>query len=173
MSVLKLMYELPRSGIFKFVNEEKKLVYISYSKNLITSLSRNIKEIQDKVHVYKPLNEDFEDWKFDIIETLNYHDTILDISCKINLYIEEYKQLGYNVRTHQNIQKLKFRVDIGQDYKVYCKLISRGRTEYVVGVFKDMEDAKEFIEMYRNIKNIVPIYSTNQLTKDYFGPQSQ
>lgn len=170
--VFKAMYEMPRRGIFILINEKKKCLYISYSKNLVTSVARNVREMQDKVHIYKPLNRNIRDWRFEIIETLYYEDTILDISCKINSFIEIYKQLGYEVKTHTNIVQLRFRVDIGEDYKVYCKLVTKGHNEYVMGVFNNMEEAEEFIIQYRNMKVLLPVYASNELTRDYFRPKS-
>jgi len=125
-------------------------------------------EMKEKRHVYKPLNK-FRNWELDIIETLNYNHTILDISCSINTIIETYKQLGYDVKTHRNIMKVKFRVDIGEDYRVYCKLITKGYNEYVVGVFDTMKEAEDLILQYRNMNNIVPVYANNEATKEYLN----
>lgn len=171
--IFKAMFELPRMGIFVLRNDKKKRVYISYSKQLLTSLCRNIREMQDKVHVYKPLNYNFKDWKFSIIETLTFNDTILDISCKVGSLVQVYKQLGYDVRTHKNIAQLRFRVDVGQDYKIYCKLITKNYNEYVMGVFETMQDAEEFIQQYRNMSIISPLYASNTLTREYFERRSR
>lgn len=168
MDIIKLLYRLPKSCIYALVNKKKKYVYISYSKNFITSLSRNIKEMKDGNHVYEPLNK-YKSWELHIIETLNYEHTLLDISCFINSIIETYKELGYNVSTHRNVMKVRFKVCVGQDFKVYCKLITKGYNEYIVGVFNNMEEAKDLIEQYRNMKVIRPLYSNNDLTKKYLN----
>lgn len=167
--VFEEMYNFPQSGIYVIINKKKKYVYISYSKNLLTTVCKNIREMQNRVHVYKPLNKgDIKDWKFSIIETINKDDnSILDISTKINYYITEYRNIGYDIKTYTNIVKFKFRVDVGQDYRVYCKLITRGYKEYVVGVFNNRQESKQFEELYRNMKVIIPIYSINSLTKEY------
>ena len=168
----KMMVELPRMGIFILRNDRNKQVYISYSKNLIQSVSRNILEMKDKTHVYKPLNYNIRDWKFDIIETLYYTDTLLDISCKVRVAENEYRNMGYEVKLHKNIMQLRLRVDIGEDYSVYCKLITKGYNEYVVGVFHTLQDSEEFINMYRNMSVILPVYANNDLTRQYFKRQS-
>lgn len=160
------MYNLPKSGIFVFVNEKKRCVYISYSKNLVLTLSRNIYEMQNKVHLYRPLNYNIKKWKFSIIETI-VDDSLLDIHCKLNFYINEYRNNGYEVK-HHNVMILKFKVDIGEDYKVYCKLKARNGTEYVVGVFDNLQDSEEFQSLYRNMKVITPVYSNNDLTREFF-----
>ncbi len=169
MNLLKQLYKLPKSCIYVLRNDKKKCVYITYSKNFITSLSRNIKEMQDGTHVYKPLNGKLGKWELHIIETLKFSDTILEISCSINSIIETYKALGYDIKTHKNVMKVRFRVDIGQDYKVYCKLITKGYNEYVVGVFNNMIEAEALIEQYRNMTVIRPVYADNDLTKSYLG----
>lgn len=152
-------------------NEKKKCVYIFYSKNLITSLSRNVREMKDKVHVYKPLNSDIRNWKFDIIETLSKNDTFLDISCKMQYHKELYKQLGYEVKTTR-IMEVRFRVDIGDDYKIYCKLITKGYKQHIVGIFNNMEEANDFIQLYKQMKIITPIYANNELTCNYMRNKS-
>lgn len=168
MNILKALNKLPKACIYALVNTKKKCVYISYSKNFIISLSRNIKEMQDKVHVYKPLNK-YKSWELVIIETLNYKSTILDISSSINTTIETYKALGYDIKTHKNVMKLRFRVDIGQDFRVYCKLITKGYSEYVVGVFNNMIEAEDLILQYRNMTIIRPLYADNDLTREYLS----
>ena len=168
MNILKQLYRLPKACIYVLRNDRKKCVYISYSRNFITSLSRNIKEMQDKVHVYPPLNK-YKHWELDIIETLNYNHSILDISYFIGVQVELYKHLGYDVKTHKNVMKLRFRVDIGQDFRVYCKLITKGYNEYVMGVFNNMIEAEGFIEQYINMSIIIPIYATNELTRNYLN----
>lgn len=168
MNILKQLYKLPKACIYVIKNDKKKCIYISYSKNFITSLSRNIKEMQEGIHTCKFLNGGLGKWELTIIETLTYHHTILEISCSINSIIETYKALGYEIKTHKNVMKVRFRVDIGEDYRVYCKLITKGYNEYIVGVFLNMKDAEDLITQYRNMKVITPIYANNALTKEYF-----
>lgn len=170
--IFKSMYELPRMGIFEIRNDRNKEVYISYSKNLVQSVSRNILEMKDKIHVYKPLNYNIRDWKFSIIETLSRNDSLLDISCKVRVVEHEYRNKGYTVKLHKNIMQLRFRVDIDNDFKVYCKLITKSYNEYVVGIFKNMKDAEYFVDMYRNMGTIIPVYANNELTREYFERQS-
>lgn len=161
------MYNLPKSGIFVFVNEKSKSVYISYSKNLILTLARNVKEIQDRVHIYKPLNSNLEDWEFSIIETIHYEDSLLDIHCKVNFYVNEYRNNGYDVK-HHNIMVLQFRVEIGSDYRIYCKLKARNGNEYIVGVFRNRLECSYLDDIYRNMKTIIPVYACNELSREYF-----
>lgn len=160
------MYKLPRGGIFIFLNYKKRTVYISFSKNLVWSLAKNVKEIQDRVHVCNALNTDIRDLEFMIIETLNYHDTLLDIHSKMNDYIQYYRNKDYVIK-HSRILQPRFVTQIGEDLKVYCKLKGQGIKEYIVGVFNNLEESKEFQEIYRNMKIIYPVYAINDLTREY------
>lgn len=166
--VFETLYNLPREGIYAIRNEQEKSVYISYSKDLLTSVSKNVKQIKEKVHICNFLNREIEELEFGIIETLNYYTTKLDIHCLLYYHITEYRNKGYTVIAYRNIKPLRFRVDIGQDCRVYCKLITKDYKEYVVGVFNNKIEAKDFIKQYQDMDSLIyPIYSINDLTKEY------
>jgi hypothetical protein len=165
--IFKDMYKLPREAIYAFRNEKEKSVYITYSKDFLTAFSKNIREIRDKVHICKFLNRNIRDLEFEIIETMSKETTSLDIHCLLIHHIQRLRDEGYTVIGYRNIQPLRFRVHIGQDFKVYCKLITKQYKEYVVGVFETMKDANPFIETYKAMKVIFPVYASNTLTKEY------
>lgn len=166
----KDLIEIPRNGIYILKSEKERFVYITYSKDIVMSLGKNIKSIQDRVHTCTALNSGYGDLEFEVIETLSDQYTILDIHCRIHYYIDLYTELGYNIVTYKTIQKLKFKVDVNNDYKVVCKLVAiSSRNEYIMGIFRDMEDAKGFIELYSNMKVLQPVYAINELSSNYFN----
>lgn len=173
------MYKLSNSCVFGLVNHRTKMVYISYSKDVCTSLARLLRDIHSRNIVYKQMIKDAPKLEFVKLENINIYDGMQEIHLKVDYHIGIYKQLGYSLYNYKHrFQKLKVKIQVEKDYRckkpynndllVYVKLVSALRKTTVVGVFNTMLEAEEFVSSTFDGMDIVkPVYSINDLTKDY------
>lgn len=170
-SLFKKLYKLPRSGIYCLLHKRKKKIYITHSKNICTSLSKNIKDIQDNVHIYKQLRKDVKSLEFVILEVLDLDMSLTDIHNRIYNYINIYKQDGYTLY-NEKVKLIKNKVTIQiVDYLVHV-VVGNTRKSTLCGIFDNMEDAVKFKEVLENQEVILPIQATNSETLSYFRLQS-
>jgi hypothetical protein len=164
-----MMYKHYGSGIYCLINESKKRVYISYSKDIITSLSRIVRDIRSKNVIYKQLIKDVRGLEFLLLEDINIYDSEIDVCTKLDYFITLYKQLGYELYNDKyKLQKFKVSLEVDlNDNLVYVKLVNKRYKKIVVGVFDKMYDAEEFATLFETMDIIKPIYSINNLTKSY------
>lgn len=168
--LFNMMYNTPRSVIYALICEENMKVYISYSKNVVTSLGRLLSDLQDKKSIYKHLIEDAPKLKFKVLDSINIDDRI-DIAVKIDHQVTLYKQLGYSLYNDKyKLQKFKVAIEVDDDLsRIFVKLKSDNRTKsVVVGVFDKMWDAEEFACCFDSMDIIKPVYATNEMSKKYF-----
>lgn len=169
MDVFKMMYKQSNSGIFCLINESKKRVYISYSKDIITSLARMVRDIRSKNVIYKQLIKDVRSLEFLLLEDINIYDTDICIHTKLDYFITFYKQLGYELYNDKyKLQKLKVSLEVNlNDNLVYVKLVNKRYKKIVVGVFDKMYDAELFATVFEIMDIVKPVYSINELTRTY------
>lgn len=171
IDLFKLLYNTPRSVIYALVCQENMKVYISYSKNVVTSLGRLLSDVQDKKCIYKHLIDDASKLEFKVLDSINISDTSLDVALKLDHNITLYKQLGYSLYNDKyKLQKLKVAIEVDDDLKrIFVRLKSQDRHKsIVVGVFDKMWDAEEFACCFESMSIIKPIYATNTLSIEYF-----
>lgn len=167
--VFKHMFNIPRSGIYCLINHKKKMLYIAYSKDICTSLSRIVKDIKDKNIIYKQMIKDVKKLEFEYLEDINNCDTTLDIHLKLGFYIDKYKHLGYTLYNNR-YKHLQLKVSIipSNDLKfVHVTLVSKTYKRIVVGVFESIYEAQEFATVFDNMDLVKPIYAINDLTRNY------
>ncbi len=162
------MYKLPRSGIYGLVCHKSKLVYISHSKDICTSISRLLRDIHSRNCIYKQLIKDASKLEFIKLENINNCDTLVDIHTKIDFFVQRYKQEGYSLyNTKHRYQQFKVKIEVGSDFLVYVKLVSKLYKKIVVGVFDKMYEAEEFATVFDTMDIVKPVYSINDLTRNY------
>lgn len=168
MNIWKFFWNIPKSGLFALVNKSNKRVYISHSRDIPSSLARLVRDIGSRHSIYKQLIKDVKKLEFTLLENINIYDSLLDIHCKMDYYITEYKQLGYEIyNSRYKLQKFKVRIDVELDRLVYVKLISKSYKQIVVGVFDNMDDAIEFSYIFDVMDIVIPVYSINNYTRSY------
>jgi hypothetical protein len=167
---------LKRCGIFALVNNEDKKVYITFSKEICSSFARIIREIHEKTCSYKQLIDDAQKLSYIFIENINYEDTKLDIHLKMEYFIQQYKHLGYTMYNDKHKPaKFKVVIDVHNDIKrIHVCLMSKSyRRSITVGVFDKMWDAEEFAVLFDSMDIIIPVYSSNKLTREYYENQQK
>lgn len=172
--IFKTLYKLPKAGIYALQDDANKVVFITYSRNLITSLAKNISKIQDKTHSYKHLIKHCRNIKFVFLDTINFNDTNPEIAKKLFYQIELYKQLGYKIINKHNIPKYHVKYDIDVDIRfVFVKLVtSNYKDEIIVGKFDSMQEAKEFGQIFKSMSYVIPVYAVNSLSKEFFSDRT-
>lgn len=152
-------------GLYCFINKEDKRLYITWSIDLLRSVTRHIGMLCSGVHNYRNMQLDCNKLEFEFIETIE--DDRSDISLKYQYWVEYYKELGYTLYAENQVSKYKVVIKIKKSL-VYVTLKSTYYTNIVVGVFNNMPEAEEFASIINNLKIISPIYAINDLSKKFF-----
>lgn len=167
-TIIDNLAHLPEMCIFGLINNDTRSILIFRSKNIVTTLSRIIKE-------YKYSNKNIlKDFKLIIIEKINDPDNLW---IRYNFWNDHYSNNDYIVHNRCKYKiRYKLRKQILGDFRMtydkrhlfYVKVVSRRNKEIVVGIFDSVSDMDEFTsKFYPNgvIDNIT--YSVNSLTKEY------
>lgn len=161
MNLMQTLTQLNQPGVWAFVNDRDKIIYLSYSNNILSSVSRNVRELTDKTHSCRRMVRDRSNLRIQIIEP----------NCqkaKLGYWVDYYRNSGYSLYRNNNGEvTYKVRTMITDEYLIHVMLVNKRNDKTVVGVFPNMEDANHFIQTYyqNNIHRIV--YSDNPLTKQY------
>lgn len=162
ISVEKLL-ELSRIGLFGLINDIDKRVYVSYSTNIICSVSQIIES-------NKLLKDDVNKLRIITFDCPTYNKNIQ--KQYVMYYINEYRNKGYTL--YHKFNHIRYKVDIEIVKELaYVKLISsNNKNNVVVGVFDDIDKAKEFLsEFYSNSFVYPNAIAYNKLTKNYYKYQ--
>jgi len=164
---LKNLTELTCSGIWAFVNDKDKRIFISHSNNILSSVSRNISEIKDKSHSCRKLLRDFPNLDLLVLEA-----NVLphDRKIKVGKWMDHYRNKGWTLYKDNPPVSYSIRTAISKDYKVHILLVNKRNDKLVIGVFTTMDEATQFLSTnYPNNKVHNIIYSDNSLTREFNG----
>ncbi len=166
--ILNDLVDMPEMCVFGLVNIDTKSILIYRTTNIVTSLSRIIKE-------YKYSNNRIlKNFELIIIEKIEDPNNLW---VRYNFWTNEYSNRGYVIhnKCRYNI-KYKLRKQILGDFRMkyntrplfYVKVVSRRYKEVTVGVFDNVIDMDAFTNTYYPSDIILNIeYSNNDLTKEY------
>jgi hypothetical protein len=161
MNLLQTLTDINKSGIWAFVNDIDRMVYLSYSNNMLTSVSRNVRELNDNTHSLKSLVRHKSKLQIQIIEC----------NCekaKLGYWVDHYRNNGYSLYRNNNGEvTYKTRIAITNEYLVHVLLVNKRNDKIVVGVFSDMEQATSFVQTNYPNKIHKIVYSNNDLTKQF------
>jgi len=171
MVSLQELKSLPDCCIYGLINKADKKIYIGYSYDILSALSRNIKDFKYSNH---PAKADFDKLEFIILETVKDRSSI---RFRYAYWYESYKSMGYSFYRDYKGSKFRVKIDVGMDFRseggttylVYVKLVNSRYKEFIVGVFSGIQGAKEFVRNKYQDKNIVTSieYASNDLTRLY------
>lgn len=164
---IKNLIDYSKPGIWGFFNEKDKRFFISYSNNILSSVSRNITQIQDKSHSCRKLIRDLPH-----LNLVLFVDDALDTKSRkirtmelINAFISK----GYTPYINRTLVSYKLRMVITNEYNIHVLLINKRNDKIIVGVFDSINEANSFINSnYPNNKITKIIYSENSLSKEFF-----
>jgi len=168
---------VPSSGLAALVDECNREIYIFHSIDLIKTVAIHASKLRDGIHEIPSFNKNRNSVKLLILE-IETHPVIQ--RAKYLMFLDKYKKLGYkDLRDGYIPVKFKVKYEIEKDYRnvlnetgllVYVKLVSKRFDKYIVGVFQNMNEAREWGDKtYGNTEFPYPINAENELTKDYLS----
>ena len=164
MTLLELE-SLSVSVIWALANPVDKKIFISYSNNILSSLSRNISEILDNSHSCRQLISDYNRLELMILETPVPSN---QLKVKSGHYMDHYKDNGWSLYKANPPVKYTVKTLIAKDCKAHVVLVNKRNDKLVVGVFDTMHEADEFTSSaYPNNTVTTIIYSQNSLSKEF------
>lgn len=167
MNLYRTLNDLSKPGIWAIVNERDRVVYLSQSNNILSSMSRNIDMIHDKSHPCRKLLRDKSLLSFVLLEELH---TETNRKLRLNYWINHYRNKGYTLyRRHNGEVSYTPKVFVTKDYKIHVTLVNKRNDKLIVGVFDKMDDATQFITTYYSNTFYNITYSDNILTKEYYN----
>lgn len=159
--VLSNFLSLPSSCVFLIVNKQEKLFYINYTENIASALARFYADWSGK-SAATALELEVLSVTTDI-ETLKLH---------TEYWKDRYRNIGYSDLIVANRKTLQYevRILVAPDLSsVNVELVTARGQRKIVGKFKTLADAKEFIMIYYGEDNgyRLPVYAVNSLTKEF------
>jgi hypothetical protein len=163
------LIDLKVSGIFGIVNQTSKSIYIGYSSNILLFVAGLYTQIIDGVFQYR--NIDLSKSELEVLESG------IDIeTCKqhYQYWVDSYRSAGWKIINAGYKKPIK--VEAKPFYRpgiVEVRLVNtRGKSD-LVGVFEDITQATEFIDLYYGESNPYqyPVLATNFLTRKRVGPE--
>lgn len=164
MDVLKTLLALPKNAVYSLINNQDKEIFITYTTDTISSLTRLIKEARAGYGLH--------------INLYKFHYKLLEISDKdslklrFNYWYDYYQSQGYKLINKRRPVKFKLINFIGEDFRnrhkvlIYARL--KNQTNYItLGVFDKIKDCDSFINSYGGIYSIK--YASNDLTKEFLS----
>lgn len=145
---------LPQDAVFGVISDSRREFYISHTSNLRTRIGLIIDDI-----------EMYEDSRLvvfvDGIEDKKYKQMFAQY------YVDKYVADGYkNVsRNKCSYINYKVRVQYAELFnEVWVVLVNKRNDKLVVGRFKTVDEANEYVRVYYPVGELVqPIYSTNKV----------
>jgi hypothetical protein len=154
---LRQVNKLPLDAVFGLISISSKECYISHTVNLKTRIGQIL--------------TDNEDILKDDTELIVFCTGIVDNEYKriyAQYYLDMYVEAGFkNISPTDNYINYKIRVqysDVLQE--VFVLLVNTRKDKKIVGVFKQIEEAEQFVAQYYPDGSLVqPIYALNEDTK--------
>ena len=162
----RTLVNLSTPGIWAFINERDRVVYLSQSNNILSSVSRNIDSLLDKSHFCRRMVKDRNNLTLVILE---YIEIETDRKLRLNYWIDHYRNKGYNLyRKHNGESVYQPKILITKDYQIHVVLVNKRNDKLVVGVFNKMDEANQFMTSHYSNTFYTITYSDNILTKEYY-----
>ena len=170
--LFKILYKMPESGVIAFRNNEMKIIYITQSKNIKPLISKILVEIKNKIFKHRELVKSGENTEILFLQDCKDAETR---KLHIQYWIDYFENQGFTVLKDKSPLEYRVRVRLGSRYEqIFVELLNKRREIKVVGVFKSIIEAEDFVEKcYKINKYKLPVYSFNNLTKEYLKEQDK
>lgn len=180
MPFIQEIKQYPLVGIIAFIDEPNKSIYAFFSNSSFTLFCTNLCKLRSGIHENKQLQDAFNRDALETVVLKGYEvdPGSLELRSQYKLLIEQYIQNGYtDMRKDYSPIGYKLKTFILTDYRnkyihkplVYVVGRSRGVEEIVLGIFDSIPESEEWINSVYGSKRteLLPVFCTNQLTKDY------
>jgi hypothetical protein len=147
--------EWSRSGVFLAINARDSQVYISHSNNMLNAMTKLLERFKIG-----------DGWEYQILETFSgsTRNRMLIVQKYIEIYNKSFSVLNKKIplKYTPGVQVIN-----GPPFRVEVFLRSRNNRKMVVGVFKKMKDAIEFLDKHYSVEVTKIVHATNELTREY------
>lgn len=162
---VKQLLNLPQRAVIALINDQDRIVYITHSSCVVESLGKLIRQLQDKTHNCLNLIIDREKLRFEVLEVVQNIDAL---GVRTRYWIDQHVVKGYALYSKPNAVKYRLRVEYDDYARVIVKAVNTRNKGYVIGVFRNLGLANQWIEnTYKDKEYIIPQYAKNELTKSY------
>ena len=166
MKLLDILSNLPKTAVYGLINEKDKAIYLTHCRDVIVSLNRIMEGLRNGSNE-TGLLEDYRNNKLDIVILNTESDKLRQLQL-IEWYKDEYRNKGYKLYNNHVYIRYTVTTEINGKF-VYVVLKNGAKSKTIVGVFKSIWEAKEFINGSYPSKIYFPIYASNDLTKKYLA----
>lgn len=156
---LRQIKSLPENAVFALISDSNKECYISHTTNLRTRIGEILTYTNDV------LKEDtrlvvlctgFEDIKYKRIYA--------------QYYVEKFKRDGYSIIGTDNYINYKAKIILAKELdRVAVVLVNTRKDKEIVGLFRSVDEAQEFIDTYYKGDIVLPVYAINGTTREWIG----
>lgn len=162
---LKLLLKLPQRAVIALINDQDRCVYVTHSSCVVESLGKLIRQLQDKTHNCLNLIIDRDKLRFEVLEVVQNPDAL---GVRTRYWVDQYVAKGYGLYSKPNAVKYRLRVEYDDYARVIVKAVNTRNKGYVIGVFRNLGLANQWIEnTFKDKEYIIPQYANNELTKSY------
>lgn len=162
--ILRELYRLSTPGVYLIANFADRKVDVRHAVNCLDAVTKHLTQIWDKTHPCKEIIKDRNKIEFQLLERIQ------DLQHRMlaqSYWTDQFKDKGYSFYRFR--PALKYRVKIYvENYEARVKLVNSNHDSFVVGCFKSMNEAEQFIEQYYASKIPYPVYAINEVSKAYF-----
>ncbi len=158
ITTLRSIKALPENAVFGLISDSTKECYVSHTTNLRSRIGLILTD-NDNI-----LKEDTRLVVFGDIRSYKYK------LLYAQYYLEKMVAAGYkNIGTSHSYINYKVKIEFSVLLnEVFVVLVNKRKDKLIVGVFKKMDDAQEFIDVcYREGEMVQPIYAINKGTVDW------
>lgn len=150
---IDFLYSFSKPGLVALENLATMEVWLFYSANILGYLGRLITD-----------NRRFMGFNINILEI--WFDRQMS-QLFMRQYYDKYRNNGWTI-LNENPRMLQYKIRVKarglSSLGVY--LTNRGYNPILVGVFKNIREAQPFLDLYKQMKYIVPIYALNEKTRE-------
>lgn len=138
------LYELKRPGVFAIENVGEKWVFLSYSKDVLSYVSRLVSGSEK----YRNCEVRFlEDW-YDPVES----------QLVLRLWYSDYRNKGWRIVNYNpRLLEYKVRIRMLPEFKVGVYVYSKTRS-YLCGSFDTRAEAENLVAKIKAMRYVKPIY---------------
>lgn len=142
---------LPNSCVFAIISDSKRTCSVMHSNALQSRLGAILEahEVGCRLVV------------LDVLDDLE-HKLLLCEKYKL-----KYVELGYDILNKRSYINYYTRIQYDRSFHtVNVVLYNKRRDKKIVGVFKNINEAREFVSQYYKQEVLFPVYSTNKCTRE-------
>lgn len=162
---VKQLLQLPKMAVIALINDEDRVIHITHSSCVVESLGKLLRQLQDKTHNCLNLIIDRDKLRFVVLEVIQNNDAL---GVRTRYWVDQYVAKGYGLYSKINAVKYRLRVEYDDYARVIVKAVNTRNKAYVIGVFRNLGLANQWIEnTFKDKEYIIPQYAKNELTKSY------